>query len=126
MYIQLSSPKKTVCTVVIYENIDSIKRISFILPYFNNRTIGAIIWGTNTNDLFIYSSDTGFTVYRIINDNWLPFYIRAEDNQDGTLSYFLCRNDNITQQEERYELSVDTIPLLIKNSSKFRKYIDKV
>ena len=78
MYTQLSSPKKTLCTVVILENRDSGKSVSFTLPYFNNRTIKKIVWGLKTNDLFVLSSDTGLTVYRRVDYIWKPFNIKVK------------------------------------------------
>ena len=110
MYTQLNSPKKTICTVVILENKESRKSVSYTLPYFNDRTIRKIAWGLNTNDLFVDSADTGLTVYRMIDGIWTPLYLIIEDNPDGTYAYSLHRGGNKEQRELRYELSSNTIP----------------
>jgi hypothetical protein len=128
MYMQLSSPKETLCTVVIFENFASDKQISFTLPYFNNRTIRTIAWGLKTNDLFVSSSDTGLTIYRIKDEIWVPYYLIVEDNPDGTLAYYLQQGGSIEQRKLRHELPSDTIPNDINDqiSKDRQKYGDKV
>jgi len=128
MYTQLSSPKKTICTLVIFENSDSGKEISYTLPYFSERTMKKIVWGLATNDLFFSSSDTGLTIYRSIDGIWTPCYLIVEDNPDGTLAYSLYQGGNKEQRELRYELPSETIPNDIKTqiSDDMQKYGDKV
>ncbi|MDR2939067.1 MAG: hypothetical protein LBV08_01965, partial [Clostridiales bacterium] len=114
-YAQLSSPEKTVCTIVIFENKEPGEiSSSYALPYFNDRTIKEIAWGLNSNDLFIDSADAGLTVYRILDGVWTPCYPIVEDNTDGTLAYSLHIGGNKEQLTLRYELSSDTIPPGIK------------
>ena len=127
-YIQLSSPKKTLCTVVIFENSASEEQLSFTLPYFNDRTIRKIAWGLKTNDLFVSSSDTGLSIYRRIDEIWALYHLIVEDNPDGTLVYYLQQGGNEEQRKLRYKLSDDTIPKDIKNliSKNKQKYGDKV
>ncbi len=109
VYLQLSSPEKTMCTIIIFENDKSQKYISHTLPYFNERTMGEIAWGLNSNDLFVDSRDTGLAVYRVVDGNWVHGHTDVEDNLDGTLTYSIYI-DGI-----KHELSDDTIPSKIKD-----------
>ena len=117
MYIQLKSPKKSISTIVILEESTSGREISYSLPYFNGRTVKIVEWGVNSNDLFVLSSDTGLHVYRQEDDGWKILHIMVENNQDGSSIYYLCENG-----ERHSEISSDTIPTAIKNSSHWRKY----
>ena len=110
VYTQLNSPKKTICTIVILDNFGTNKKFSYTLPYFNDRTIRKIMWGINSNDLFILSADTGLTVYRKINETWAAFFIRIENDENGSSRYYLFENDI-----KYLEISSDTIPTYVKN-----------
>jgi hypothetical protein len=114
MYTMLSSPRKTICTVVILENTDSGNRISHSLRYFNYRTIRRMEWGLSTNDLFVMSSDIGLAVYRQTDDEWRQFHIKIETNVDGSDVYYLYGGygDGRVRYEE---IPSDTIPAYFKN-----------
>lgn len=109
MYIQLSSPKKTLCTIVILESSGSDKHVSYTLPYFSDSTIKEIVWGLTTNDLFIISRDTGLNIYRNTGGTWTRYSLVVKETPDGTYKHYLY-SDNKEQREYLYELSSDTIP----------------
>ena len=124
MYTQLYAPKKILSTIVILENTNIGNIISYSVPYFDGRTIRKIAWGLNSNDLFIFSSDTGLAIYRRIDGIWMPCYFTTEKNDNGTYSYYLYKDCNKAQRELWYELPGDTIPKAIKAILSERVYLE--
>lgn len=105
-YVQLSSPKKKICTLYICENTQfggqSYTDFKCILPNqsFSDKDMKFISWGKNTYDLFFYSLDTGNFCYKFFEEGWEgPYHVeksgeeyilRAED-----LSYIEIDNSTI-------------------------------
>jgi len=114
MYTQLNSPKKTLCTVVILENTKSGGKISYSLPFFNDRTIRMIEWGLTTNDLFVYSSDIGLLIYRKTDDTWTDFSLTSVKDSNDIPIYHLLKYGMIGYPEILPEILNDTIPPGIK------------
>jgi hypothetical protein len=112
-FVQLSSPKKKICTVVVYENTKPGREVSFTLPYFNDYYVKSIEWGLNTNDLFFDDADTGLHFYRNIDDAWKNLLIWIDRDADNMpIAYHLYEyvNGNTHQIRKYGELAGDTIP----------------
>ena len=114
VYTQLSSEKKTICTVVILENKESGRDLLYSLPYFRNRDIREIAWGLSSNDLFVDYVDSGLTVYRNMEGTWTACYLNIVNNPDGTYTCYLHDGSYGEYRDIYHELSVDTIPHDIK------------
>ena len=133
-YIQLSSPKKTLCTLYISkklmidhtQNIYTTDMIDTDI-IFNVRDIENISWGINSYDLFFESKEKGIFCYTYQNDNWIgELYLDAtrtkEEHKRGyeNIYYFAGdrKNENVSNtinnpagfEEISAQISGDTIP----------------
>ena len=115
-YIQLSSPKGQICTLYIYK-IDENGRREYLYTlshFFRDADMKFIGWGNNSHELYLDSRDTGTSVYKINNDQYVgPMFIRVEIDENGLPQYSLHyyargENDSVIYSSEA--LDVDAIP----------------
>ena len=74
-YLQLSSEKKMICTLNIYEiRKEPYKQILYVetLPdFFNDRDVVKISWGIDSYDLYFDSKEEGVFIYKYVNGTWI-------------------------------------------------------
>lgn len=133
-YIQLSSPKKNLCTLFIIKKIEVDAKQNLYTNdviesniIFNDRIVKNIYWGVNSYDLFFDSKEKGIYCYIYDNDSWTgEFYFdltrTKEEHEKGNkdVYYFIgdIKNKNAEKQSGLYEkisapILRDTIPKVI-------------
>lgn len=111
-YIQLSSPKKRICSINIYEIIDNngysdVMLRSATQEYFRDFDMKNIQWGNGSYDLYFDSADVGKYCFVYMDNKWEgPAYLR---NNDGVYYLWMPENNNPSGKVLK-SVSEETIP----------------